>query len=81
MGLISSFTRFIITLILFIVGLFVSLTLAPQLMTSLAALPGSFTLGSGTSAFQYPVLVSLVGGLLLTFIVNILAFPFRRRAE
>ena len=77
MGIISSFVRFVGSIVLFVVVLILGIVFAPQIASAFSNhIPGgTVTVGS----VHIPVLASIVASLALTLVVNLLALPFRRR--
>jgi len=71
--------RLTISILLFIVVLFLGVIFTPQLSAFLNQFPGNFSYTSGNSTVQVPLLASIVASLVLTVVVNVISIPFRRR--
>ncbi len=77
MGLIGSFIRFVIALVLFVAALIAGIIYGPQL-TFLQNFPGTLSFQSGNTTVYIPILGAVVASLALTLIVHLLSLPFRR---
>lgn len=74
MGFIGTFTRFIVSVAIFVVVLALGIIFSPQLISFFGNLPGTVTIGN----VEIPILASIVASLVLTVLINLIALPFRR---
>ncbi len=81
MGLIGNFMRFIASVIIFFVVLFLGIVYSAQLGSFFQSLPGTLDVQVGNSTLVIPVLASIIASVVFTLLLNLLTLPFRARAR
>lgn len=80
MGLIGSFFRLALSIVIFIAVLVLGIIYAPQLTQVFGGTvpPGSLTVPLGSTTLVIPILVSIVASVLFSLVLNLVSLPFRR---
>jgi hypothetical protein len=78
MGLIGSFVRFMVSIVIFVAALVFGIILSVQHPDWFTNLPGTLTFTSGATTVAVPLLASIVLSVGLSLVMNLVTLPLRR---